>query len=104
MLKEFKKGVKFDEGKPNYLDIFELLDLEFLVEVSEVMAKGKIKYGFENWKKDLDPKRIKKALLRHEIAFLKGELYDKESGNTHLAHIACNVMFLHFYQMRNKLK
>lgn len=101
-MSKFKKGIKFDQGKPNYLDIFELLDFDFLVEVSEVMAKGKEKYGFENWKKDLDPKRIKKALLRHLKSYLQGELYDKETGKTHLAHITCNVMFLHFYQNRGK--
>lgn len=88
------QGTKDDKGKPDYLTMFELLDLPFLVECSEVMEQGRKKYTFENWKKNLDKKRILKALLRHTIKYIKGEKIDKESGKSHTAHIMANSMFL----------
>jgi len=90
---EFEKGMKFDEGKTEFL----LLDLDFLEECSKVMMKGKEKYGFENWKKQLDPIRIENALFRHFKAYCSGEKFDKESGYSHLSHIMCNSMFLWWY-------
>lgn len=92
----FSKGIKFDENKPKYKDIFTLLDLDFIKECSEVMKNGQNKYGFENWKKDLETDRIENALLRHIITYLQGNKLDKESNKSHLSHAMCNLMFLYW--------
>lgn len=91
------KGTKDDIGKPNYLDILTHLDLDFLAESAEVMKAGAKKYSKDNWKKDLEPERIQKALLRHLVSYAKGEKIDKESNKSHLCHILANCMFLYYY-------
>lgn len=102
--KELKegKGTKDDHNKPDYLDIFKLLDWNFLKDTAKVLRKGLEKYAFENWKKDLDPERIQKALIRHTLSLTRGEFIDKESKLPHVCHITANCMFLHFYHYRSK--
>lgn len=87
------EGKKFDDGKLEW----DLLHYPFLEECVEVMMMGKKKYSFENWKKNLDPRRIKNALFRHVIDYSEGKKTDSESGKSHLAHIFCNAMFLFYY-------
>lgn len=88
-----KQGKKYDEGKI----MVDLLVPEFLEDVARVMTMGAQKYGIENWKQGLDKRRILAALYRHLLAYHKGETYDPESKFSHLSHIACNTMFLFWY-------
>lgn len=97
------KGKKFDNGKPRLAIIFKYLHIGFLYEFAQVMEFGAKKYGFENWKNDLNTDRIENALVRHLEAYLKGDKIDKESGFSHLIHIVCNAMFLWFYDNVKKL-
>lgn len=87
---------KFDDGKI----MVDLLVPEFLEGIARVMTMGAKKYGSENWKKGISEesfrRRILAALYRHLLAYHKGEIYDKESGENHLLHITCNAMFLYF--------
>lgn len=83
---------KSDAGK-NRLDlVFPIL----IEEVGRVRTYGTQKYGdSENWKTIDNPiQRYTAAAMRHFEAFRKGEFYDSESGLPHLAHCACNLMFL----------
>lgn len=91
------KGTKDDIGKPDYLGILTELELSFLIDCAKVLKHGRIKYTKDNWKKDLEPERIQKALLRHLVAYVNGEKLDKESGISHLCHIYANCQFLHYY-------
>ena len=95
----YVNGIKFDEGKPDYLQIFTLLDWDFLKDGSEVMRMGKEKYGFENWKRHLNPERIERALIRHLVDYLNGDKLDKDTHKSHLLHIFCNTMFLYHYDL-----
>jgi hypothetical protein len=62
--------------------------------VSTVRMFGTLKYKDpDNWKK-VEPERYKDALYRHWLAYLEGEIYDKESGLPHLWHLATNAAFL----------
>jgi hypothetical protein len=61
--------------------------------VSAVLTYGAEKYEDRGWKK-VDPSRYADAMYRHRLAFLQGEKFDEESGLHHLAHYACNAMFL----------
>lgn len=83
---------KSDAGK-NRLDlVFPIL----IEEVGRVRTYGTQKYGdSENWKTIANPiQRYTAAAMRHFEAFRKGEFIDPESGLPHLAHCACNLMFL----------
>jgi hypothetical protein len=85
--------------KKDYTTIFKYLDWEFLKEVGDVMKQGEIKHGFESFKNynKSEQKGIDKALIRHLLAYEKGEKLDTESGFSHLSHIVCNLMFLYYF-------
>jgi len=92
------KGTKDDLGKPK----LTLFDPEFLIQVTRVMEAGAAKYERANWQKDLEAERLLNALMRHCIAIWQGEVYDKETGLPHSAHIGCNAMFLNYAERQGK--
>lgn len=95
-----KKLKKFDKGK----NMLQLIDPMWIEDLGKVLTMGALKYGIENWKNIDNESRPKVigAILRHIIAYLKGDVVDKESGLPHLAHAQCNMMFLNWYD--NKVK
>lgn len=84
------KGVKFDEGKPRV----GLIMSRAILEVAKVGTFGAAKYGDHNYRKGLKWSRLVDAALRHFVAYLAGERLDKESGLSHLAHVAWNILTL----------
>jgi len=83
------EGVKNDSGKKDYT----LLPWGALDEVVAVLAYGAEKYDRDNWQK-IHKFRYGKALLRHVVAYCKGETLDPESGLHHLAHATCCCLFI----------
>jgi len=86
---EESEGVKYDGGKLR----MELIPPEAIEALAEVITYGANKYSDDNWKK-VSKDRYIGALMRHLNAYRKGELYDDESGLTHIAHILTNAAFL----------
>ena len=84
---------KKDEGK-NRLDLVYPILIEQVGRVRTFAVTSK--YGDpENWKTiDNLISRYTAAAMRHFEAWRSGEKVDKESGLSHLAHCACNIMFL----------
>ena len=92
-------GTKHSEGKPP----FELLDAYALEQIARVLAHGEQKYGAFNWRKGLTQRQTLGAALRHIFAHLDGEDED-ESGELHLAHAMCEIMFaIRMWRDRNDL-
>lgn len=92
-------GTKDDAGK---LDL-TYIDPHFIEGVVKVLEFGASKkYVRGNWQLKLDPRRILAAELRHDMAILKGEWIDPESGLPHVLHNGCNNMFLYYYGRHNK--
>lgn len=91
-LKE-KGFVKADSGKLQW----SLLPFEELKDVVRVLMLGAKKYTLDNWKKCDDVTRYKDALMRHVISYVSGDITDKESGLSHLAHAVCNCLFLMYF-------
>jgi hypothetical protein len=83
-------GTKHDNGKPD----LSLLPFKALEDVARVMMFGAKKYGRDNWKLGFDEQRLVSAALRHLGAHTEGVELDEESGQSHLAHAACNLLFL----------
>lgn len=92
--------MKKDEGKPELSLIYE----SFVNAVAKVRTFGLIKYpGKEDWR-TTETKKHYDALMRHIFAatdwfnsghgFGRDEENDQQSGLDHLAHAACNIMFL----------
>lgn len=87
-------GIKYDSDKV----MMNLVDYEHVEDIGKVLTYGATKYGAHTWKNlDNAKERYFAALMRHVIAWRKGEACDEESGLSHLAHAAANIMFLaHF--------
>ena len=86
-----KEGKKYDTGKLRW----DLLQYDCIEDVVKILTFGAEKYGPNNWQ-GVEPfeDRYFAALMRHLVAFRKGEKIDPESGLSHLAHAMCNVIFL----------
>lgn len=84
------EGIKNDAGKPP----LGLISPYFLDDISMVLGFGAKKYGAGNWRKGIKFTRLISAAKRHISAVEKGEIIDPESGISHLAHAATNMMML----------
>lgn len=84
-------GEKHDQGKPDW----SLVPLKAAEEIVKVLTFGAKKYQRDNWVKVPDGEnRYLAAALRHLAAHQAGERSDSESGESHLAHAACCILFL----------
>ena len=73
--------------------------------IVEILTFGASKYGADNWQGlDNFEARYYAALERHLQAWRKGEKVDPESGKLHLAHAACNVVFLLWHEITKNSK
>jgi hypothetical protein len=64
--------------------------------VVAVLSFGSTKYTPNGWQREEDgaADRYYAAVLRHLVAWRRGEATDPESGLPHLAHAACGLLFL----------
>lgn len=93
-------GIKHDSGKLQ----MNLLPWDVLEKVAEVLDIGARKYSPDNWRVVPNAvKRYEDALLRHFAAYKKGEDLDPEDGLSHLAHMACNALFLVAFREEGKV-
>lgn len=85
------KDAKHDAGKARW----GLLPWPAVARVVAVLGYGAANHGAESWRTLPDARRrYFEALMRHLLAWWGGETHDPESGEHHLAHAACNVLFL----------
>ena len=78
------------ENKANINKIYP----KFIEEIGKVLDYGDNKYGLMNWKKYENINELTSALMRHSNQFNSGDMFDEESGYSHLSHIASNCMML----------
>lgn len=91
---------KHDKGKP----MWDLLPYGAVAQVVDVLTFGATKYGPWKWPMVEDARnRYFAAAMRHLTAWKEGEERDNESGLRHLAHAACCVLFLLWFDT-NKSK
>lgn len=94
-----ERGIKFDNDKLRW----DLLPIETIEETVKILTFGARKYSDNNWQKVENGKeRYYAALLRHIVSYRKGELVDPESGNSHLSHAMCNLIFLMWLENNKK--
>lgn len=86
-------------GKPKTM--FQLLDPTFIEGVGDVLTMGAIKYSPNNWKL-VDREQYERAMYHHMNEYFKGVKNDDESGLSHLYHVACNAMFLDWFDRDTK--
>src|SRR3990172_5924587 len=86
-------GRKDDAGKT----AAHLFSVPAFLGTSRILAFGANKYEPRNWEKGILYSRVYSALLRHMMAWWQCEELDEETGESHLLHAMCCVMFLaHF--------
>lgn len=99
-----QEGMKHDNGKRQWWFIWQFLpELE---DVVDILAYGNSKYPAEdgsNWKRVPNAyNRYTSALMRHLSLYLQGEVYDEETGKSHLAHACTNLLFLMWFDRQQK--
>jgi hypothetical protein len=92
--KGVNEGVKHDVGKPP----IGLISRFFILGIARVLAFGARKYAAHNWRLGMAWSRAYDAALRHIFAWIDGEDLDPETGENHLYHAACELMFLAEWQ------
>ena len=84
-------GSKHDTGKP----LMGAVPPNALSAVARVLTFGAEKYGRDNWRQvESAETRYLDAALRHINAYQRGEAVEPESGESHLAHAVCSLMFM----------
>jgi len=85
------KGRKHDAGR----DPWDLFPWAAATEIVKVLEHGRQKYAAENWR-HVRPlrRRYFAALMRHTLAWARGERDDPDTGLHHLAHAGCCLMFI----------
>jgi hypothetical protein len=92
-------GLKYDGGKLLFRALTRGLALP-LKAVAAVLTYGAAKYKIDSWQTVPNgAERYEDALDRHLNAWKSGEKNDEESGLHHLAHAACNVLFMLWFEM-----
>lgn len=86
-------AVKYDQDKPR----LDLLPFEALVPVGRVLAHGAQKYSPNNWRRGMAWSRLLASALRHIFAWAAGDELDRETGESHIAHALCCLLFLMTY-------
>lgn len=89
------KAKHFSKGK---LGIQFILAMPIIDEMAKVMDYGAGKYGSHwNYMKGMSWMELLGSCARHLTKFIRGENNDKESGFSHLAHLACDAGMLFDY-------
>jgi hypothetical protein len=81
---------------------FDLIPEEQLEEMVRVMMSGLKKHKKNDWMAGYPWSYYYNALRRHISSFWKGEDFDKESGELHIAHAACCCLILSYYIKNRK--
>lgn len=95
------EGVKYDAGKPDWT----LVPFEALAGVVRVMQKviDAGKYPRDNWRRvENGEQRYKAGGMRHRFARLAGESHDPETGELHIDHELCCLIFERWFAMQVK--
>jgi len=90
------EGLKYDGGKIEW----SMLPSEPAEEIIKVYMMGAKKYGKGNYLHGIKFLRLFDAAIRHLMAWKELEDLDSESGLSHLAHAAWNVITLLEYMQR----
>lgn len=90
-------AIRYDQGKLR----LELLPLSALEDIALVLQTATKKYPENNWQKGMLWSRCIGSTMRHLFSWIRGIDTDPETGISHLAHAACNILFLIEYQKHN---
>lgn len=98
----FQLYAKKEDITEAYHYAIQLVDADFnyseLDDVAKVFTYGTKKYNAFNWMTGMPWSVCIGCIHRHFLKhYAQGELLDDESGESHIAHIICNLQMLLFY-------
>jgi len=98
--KTLKTAVRYNIGKPK----LSLIDPYFQEQLGKVLTMGAEKYNSNDWRRGMPWTEVLDSLERHVLKFKSEDFddLDEESGIQHMAHVACNAMFLIWYFKNRK--
>jgi hypothetical protein len=89
--KGYNQELKFDKGKTRH----ELVPPQVIEAIADIMTYGANKYSDNSWQNVIPfYDRYYAAMMRHLMAWRKGERLDQESELSHLKHALCCLAFL----------
>ncbi len=92
-------GARRNRGKVS----FSIVPMHLLSGVARILMGGSLKYAPYNWSSGMKWSVCMDCAFRHIFKFwYMGEELDEESGETHLDHAICNLMFLKHYMAAYK--
>lgn len=82
---------------------FSMVPLHLLAGVARVLMFGAQKYNLWNWSKGMVWSECFNCACRHLFKwYYLREEYDEETGEHHLDHVMCNILFLRHYSLEYK--
>jgi hypothetical protein len=87
--------IKKEEKKEKEKLRWDLLPWDALESLARVMTLNIQKHGEDSWRELKNPCQLHwTAIMRHLIKWWRGEKIDPETGESHLAHAGCRILFL----------
>lgn len=81
----------------------ELVPMAEIEDIAKLYTIGAEKYADNSWKEiENGFERYRAALLRHMIAYMKGERFDGETGINHITAVAWNAIAMLWFDKQGK--
>lgn len=102
-MSDVKQNPKHVQAQKEGKSPLEYLPWEILTLDAYVMKHGADKYGVRNWRVDsILASTYEGAMMRHVLAWNRGEDIDPDSGRPHLIHLRANCAVVLDAQMHGK--
>lgn len=89
-------GLRYDDGKERV----DLIPGDSMLVLGQVYAVGAKKYAERNWERGMPWSKCLGPLMRHLFKWMRGEKFDPEDGQLHIAKVAWNAIALLTYELR----
>lgn len=89
-------GLRYNEGKAP----IHLIPPEVIEAHAEHYRKGAEKYKPRNWERGMDWTKCYDSLMRHALAWMRGEDIDPENGSHHMVAVMWNAAALYWYWLK----
>lgn len=93
-----EKSLRHNEGKLEW-SLVDFKSLEPMVRTLQQAYKSG-DYPKDNWKIGMELEEVLNSLMRHTVALMDGEEYDRKSGLHHIGHIMCNCMIYEYHRRK----
>lgn len=93
-----EEGLRYSDGKAKV----HLIPPEIIEELARHYTKGCEKYSDRNWEKGMKWHECYDSLMRHSLAWWRGEDRDPENGSHHMIAVMWNAGALFWYSLKGK--